>query len=363
MTRHHCRTIYTGVLLLLLLIFLASSLRTSRPQYIFDTHEHIQGLAQAEMLLAADETTGIQKTLLLPSPIETLTLNGNKSFTGYKENTDEIFRIAEKYPNRFIPLCTVSPMDPNAAEYLQECIKKGGKALKLYNGHSYYHEVFKLPLDTPRMKPIYAFAENNKIPVLYHINIINYGQELEKILKAYPNLVMSVPHYMVSSVELEKVAQLLDKYPNLYTDISFGSPEFMAAGFRRISQDPGKFAKFFNDYQDRILFGTDMVLTDNASKDQAYMEEVLTCYKNLLEERRFTCGAVSSYYEQALMDNKNSYNDCAPKEGGYCESLKKKTEIYQQRFEEITGLNGLGLSDSVLSKVYWENAVRFLEAN
>jgi predicted TIM-barrel fold metal-dependent hydrolase len=363
MARHRCRTIYTGVLLLLLLIFLVSSLRTTKPQYVFDTHEHIQGLAQAELLLAADDTTSIRKSFLLPSPIETLTLNGSKSFTGYKENTDEIFKIAEKYPDRFVPLCTVSPLDPNAAEYFQECVKRGGKVLKLYNGHSYYYDVFKQPLNSPRMNPIYTYAENNKIPILYHINVTNYGDQLEKVLEAHPKLVISVPHFMVSSVRLEKVTELLDKYPNLYTDISFGSPEFMAAGFRRISQDPGKFAKFFNDYKDRILFGTDMVLTDQPDKNQSYMEEIITCYKDLLEKRRFSCGAVSSFYEQALLDVKHSYEKCSPQKGDYCNSLKKKEEVFQQRFDDVTSLNGLGLSDSILSKVYWENAERFLEAN
>lgn len=363
MVRHRCRTIYTGVLLFLLLIFLVSSLKASKPSYVFDTHEHVQSLAQAEMLLEADKAAGIQKTFLLPTPIETLTLNGSKSFTGYKENTTELFKIAEKYPDHFIPLCTVSPADPSAAEYLADCVKKGGKALKLYNGHSYYHEVFGMALDSPRMMPIYSFAEKNRLPLLYHINIINFGTELENIMKAYPNLVISIPHFMVSSENLDRVTELLDKYPSMYTDISFGSPEFMAAGFRRISKEPGKYVEFFDEYQDRILFGTDMVLTDNASKDEAYMEEILTCYKDLLEKRRFSCGAVSSFYEQALMESKKSLENCEPKEGNYCLSLEKKVGVFQQRLDDVTGLNGLGLTDSILSKVYWQNAKRFLEAN
>lgn len=363
MVRHRCRTIYTGVLLVLLLIFLASSLRSSGNLLVFDTHEHIQGLAQAEMLLAADETTGIKKTFLVPSPIETLTLNGQKSFTEYKENTDEIFRIAAKYPDSFIPLCTVSPLDPNAAEYLADCLKKGGKVLKLYNGHSYYHDVFNMSLDAPRMMPIYSYAEENRIPVLYHINITNFGDELERVLKKYPNLVISVPHFMVSSADLVKVSRLMDKYPKMYTDISFGSPEYMAAGFRRISNEPGKFVKFINKYQDRVLFGTDMVLTDNAAKNQSYMEEVLTCYKDLLEKRRFSCNPVSSYYEDLLLNSKRTLDSCEPKNGSYCESQAKKTALYQQRLDDVTSLNGLGLSNSVLNKVYWENAQRFLENN
>jgi len=361
MPRHKCKTIYTGVLFLLLIIFLASSLKSSRPKYIYDVNEHIQSVTQADLLVAANNSEDIRKTILLPSSIETLTLNGNKSFTGYKENTDELFKIVDKYPDHFVAFCTVSPLDAEALPYLKSCIKKGGKGLMLYNGHTYYHDIFDQPLNSPSMAPIYAYAEKNRLPVTYHVNITNYGQELEEVLQTYPNLIVSVPHYMISSAQLSKVTQLLDKYPNLYTDTSFGALEYMAAGFRRISQDPGGFAKFFNDYQDRIMFGIDAVLTESTSQDQTAIEEIIGCYKDVLQSRRFTCGGVSSFYEQELLDAKNLHASCTSQAGADCEALKKKYALIQQKFDEVTGLNGLGLSDAVLSKVYWENAVRFLE--
>jgi predicted TIM-barrel fold metal-dependent hydrolase len=290
-------------------------------------------------------------------------LNGAKSFTGYRENVDSIFEIVEKYPDQFIPFCTVSPMDPDAAEYFKECIERGGKGLKLYNGHSYYYEIFSLPLDSPRMLSIYAYAERNKIPLLYHVNITKYGEELEEVLRKFPDLVVSVPHYMVSSIKLDKVTDLLDRYPNLYTDISFGSPEFMAAGFRRISKDIPKFANFINQYSDRVLFGSDMVLTGAEHKDQAYMEGVLTCYRDLLESKKFTCDYVSDYYRKALDEQKERYSSCEPKEGTYCQSLEPKIATIQERHEQTRLLNGLSLSDPVLRKIYETNPARFLKVN
>jgi hypothetical protein len=136
----------------------------------------------------------------------------------------------------------------------------------------------------------------------------------------------------------------------------------MAAGFRRISEEPGKFAKFFNDYQDRILFGADMVLTDDPARGQHYIEEMLTCYQELLEKRRFTCDRVTSFYEQKLTEAHGSYDNCMSKESEYCKGLQKKSLVYQQRLGEVENLNGLGLSDSVINKVYWENAARFMDA-
>ncbi|MFH0838077.1 MAG: amidohydrolase family protein, partial [Patescibacteria group bacterium] len=253
MKKHNCKGTYLiGSFIFIAIVWVACR-QNSFHSSIIDTHEHVELISKADLLLKADEANSIKKTILLASPIETLTLNGHKSFTKYRENTEEIFRIAEKYPNRFLPFCTVNPLDSDALEYLQSCFKRGGKGLKLYNGHSYYYAIFGIPLDSPRMEPIYAFAERNKIPVLYHINITNYGKELERVLDAHPDMVVSVPHFMVSSIELDKVAALLDKYPNLYTDVSFGSPEFMAAGFRRISKDPGKYRNFINRFKDRIL--------------------------------------------------------------------------------------------------------------
>jgi predicted TIM-barrel fold metal-dependent hydrolase len=363
MAKHDCKYILQVGLVALIVIIVASIALFSKPALTIDTHEHVESLTQAELLLAANESVQIDKTILIPSPIETLTLNGSKSFTGYRENTDEIFEIAEKHPDRFIPFCTVSPMDPDALEYLRSCVERGGKGLKLFNGHSYYYQIFGIPLDSPRMLPIYAYAERNELPILYHVNITKYGEELGRVLDKYPDLVVSVPHYMVSSIGIEKVAALLDKYPNLYTDASFGSPEFMAAGFRRISKNTKKYANFINSYQDRVLFGADMVLTNTKHKDQAFMEEVLTCYKDILEERRFTCEPVISYYETALAEHQDRYDKCKPTEGDYCQSLLKKVEAYQERLDQVTSLNGLGLSTPVLKKIYSKNPTRFLQAN
>jgi len=254
-------------------------------------------------------------------------------------------------------------MDSNALEIFQDCHQRGGKGLKLYNGHSYYYEIFGLPLDTLRMMPIYAYAERNHLPVLYHINLKKYGAELENILRKHPDLVVDIPHYMVSSIEIDKVKQILDKYPNLYTDISFGSPQFFAAGFRRISRNPEKYIDFFEEYPDRILFGTDMVLTETAKKDQEFMEKTLQCYKDILEKRHFTCEPVNRYYKEQADRQREAYENCEPKSGSFCQSKKEKMESYNRWYEETKVLNGLNLNSGILKKIYSENPERWLGAN
>ncbi len=330
---------------------------------IVDIHEHVENLNKAEILLKANKNTSIIKTVFLPSPEETLTLNGRQSFTKYKENFDSILEISNKYPNSFIPLCTVSPTDPNALEYFKECIQQGGKGLKLYNGHSYYYEIFNQPLNSSRMMPIYAFAERNHLPVLFHINISKYEDELRDILTKYPDLVVNIPHFMVSSIQIDRVKKLLDDFPNLYTDISFGSPEFLAAGLRRISNDTDKYRSFINEYSDRVLFGTDMVLTEIGHKDQNYMEQTLSCYRNILEKSDFECKRVSDYYLQQYEKEKGTYDKCQPKVGQFCEKAENKLNTAKERYEQTIMLNGLYLTKPVLKRIYEKNPERFLSAN
>ena len=330
---------------------------------IIDTHEHIQSVNKADILKIANDKTGVEKTVLLASPIETIKLNGNKSFTDYRNNVDEILRITKKYPDSFVPLCTLSPLDEDAVEYFKSCIKKGVKGLKLYNGHSYYYDVFKLPLDTPKMMEIYAIAEANHIPILYHINITKYGDELENILKEYPNLVISVPHFMVSSIKIEKTKRLLDLYPNLYTDISFGSTPFFAAGFRRISNNPQKYIDFINEYSDRILFGTDMVLSDVDFKNQKFMENTINCYRDILEKKTFKCNRVNEYYKKEADKNTFQFENCNPETQDNCDTKKEKMESYTRWYKETKKLNGLDLKEEMLQKIYQDNPLRFLSAN
>lgn len=357
---HNCKSTYFIGLVIGTMLVTGTALQAPVDFAIIDAHEHIESIQKAESLLAANEIAGIGKTVLLASPSETLTLNGRQSFTGYRENFDEIMRIVDQYPKNFIPFCTVNPLDTDALDYVRDCHAKGAVGLKLYNGHSYYYNIFNMPLDAPQMEPIYAYAEANKMPIIYHINITTYGDELSRVLSAHPNLVVSVPHFMVSSINLDLVEQMLDRFPNLYTDVSFGSPEFLAAGLRRISHNPSKYAAFVNKYFERILFGADMVVTDAEYKDQAFMEYSLQCYRDMLEQRRFQCSPAYSYYKAVLDGHKQRYDICQPIDSDYCVSVKQLVDLYEDRLAEVENLNGMNLSSSVLRNIYEKNALKFL---
>lgn len=343
----------------LILFFLLTSPAFSVTKRI-DTHEHIESLEKAHELVESMDRKGISQAVLVPSPIETITLNGNQTFTRYQENIDEIIRIHEAYPDRFIPFCTVSPIDPDALEIFEDCVRRGGRGLKLYNGHSFYYESFGVTLDSPRMRPLYAFAERNSVPLLFHVNIKKYGEELERVLVEFPDLRVSIPHFMVSSIQINEVKRMLDKYPNLYTDMSFGHDPFLAAGFRRINNKIEKYQTFFEEYPDRVLFGADMVLTHQERKDRTYVDTILQCYRDIIEKKRYKCSLVNEHYRQIAESNASQYENCRPKSGNFCKSKKEKSDSFGRWFEETKVLNGLNLNAEQQRLIYEENPERWL---
>jgi len=359
-TAHNCHPTYIIGLIIGTIFIAGNAFQASEGYSIIDTHEHIKSIEQAEALISSHESIDISKIIIVPTPEESLMLNGNQSFTKYHENTNLIFEIAEEHPNIFIPFCTINPLDEDALEYLTQCHERGGKGLRLYNGNSYYYNIFQMPLDAQQMLPIYAYAEVNNLPIQFHVNIREFENELRSVLDQFPNLVVSVPHYMISSIQLDKVANLLDTYPNLYTDISFGAPQFLAAGFRRINRNPTKFINFINNYSNRILFGGDIILTNNNQVDQTLIDQTLQCYKDLLEQKTFTCSPVIDYYTNTVNIYSDRYDECEPKEGNYCSDLKDKMNISMIRMEQVSELSGLNLNNSILKKIYEKNPLRFL---
>ncbi|MBI5421975.1 amidohydrolase family protein [Candidatus Peregrinibacteria bacterium] len=360
---HRTRVLALAIAILIGLALLFSFTRKAHSTIgVTDTHEHIQSLARAEDLLKAMDALGIERTVLIPSPIETLTMKGDGQFSNYRSNVDEILKIAATHPGRFVPFCTLSPKDSDALDYLRDCVKRGGKGLKLYNGHSLFYDGFGMPLDAPAMEPIYAYAEETRLPVLYHVNLDQYGVELEAVLRAHPHLIVSIPHFMVTG-SLGRAGRLLELYPNLYTDISFGFEPFMAAGFEKIGKDLAAFKRFILAHQDRILFGADMVLTDLERKDTPYMKTMLGCYKNLLEKGSFRCDAITQLLTTQYEKLHTQAEACKPQSGKFCAARLKTANEARKKAKDSEKLKGLNLPTETLELIYAKNAERFLASD
>jgi len=254
---------------------------------IINSHEHIQSIKEAEKFIEAMDKAGISKTFLVGSPRSTV--YGGEGFSDYDKNNQEILTIKAKYPDKFEVLCTIDPRDGQKLEKLKDCIKNGSKGLKLYNGHYalFYDELG--PLNRTEMDEVYDYSEKNNIPILFHVNVgkENLLEEFEAILKKYPNLVINCPHFCLSSIKLSRLKYLFDTYPNVYTDVSFGF--FVQAGLERISENTTKYAQLIEQYKDRLMFGTDMVVTSNKRKTVDWIYNLTICYRDMLEKKKYKC--------------------------------------------------------------------------
>jgi len=310
------------------------SVRDRRASFnIIDAQEHIQSLKNVPLILKYMKDCQIEKMILLGTPDYTFYLNLKYGFTGIDENNEEIIKISKEYPDNFIALCTIDPFDKDKLEKLKKYMAGGAKGLTLWNGHGFFHDHFlNLPLDDPGMMEIYKYCEEEKIPILYHINSSRpYFKQFEKILKTFPNLVVLAPHFVLTSRNLNFLTRLLDDYPNLYTDVSFGHPDFQVAGFERISNNIENFRKFVQKYRDRITFGTDIVITTHQSKSRTYLDNITLSYYDMLEKEEFTLPS---------------------------ELFKKMSSKSRKKVDSNKVYKGLHLDDETLRMIYHDNAER-----
>ena len=300
--------------------------------HIINAHEHVQSEENLPLLRKSMEDCQVEKMVLLGTSDFTFYLNPDYGFTGYDENNDFIVKMSREYPDEFAALVTMDPRNEDKMEKLKSYMADGAEGVKLYNGHGNFYDLFfKMPLDDPGMMEVYAYCEQENIPILYHINSGRFFNELEHILQEFPDMVLVVPHFMLLSSNLTRLTGLMQENPRLYTDISFGHPDFLVAGFKRISNNFVAFRKFITTYCDRITYGTDLVVTTYKAKNRAYIDDVHLAYMDLLEKEQFTLPA-SIYNMMSRDGRKNADPD----------------EVYQ----------GLNLNDEILKMIYHDNAER-----
>ncbi len=144
--------------------------------------------------------------------------------------------------------------------------------------------------------------------VLGHNGLI---ESLERAAEKHRKTIFIACHLANLDYDLTRLGQIFDRHPNLYADIS--------ARFAETAPIPRFVAQFFRKYPDRVLYGTDM----------AYNQRMFSTTFRILESND------EHFYERDLNFN----------------------------FDYHWPLNGFGLPDGVLKKVYRENALKaFSEA-
>lgn len=314
----------------------AASTAPLRDFKVANAHEHLMARQYLAKYLKAAENTGVVRTLMVASSDYTLKGAGNDPAKGNDENTRELIEAAKENPGKIVPFCTIHPSDPEKLVKIKQFVAEGAKGLKLYTGHGNFYTI---PLDDESMMPVYAFCEETALPICWHVNIVKYGQEFERVMQRFPKLIVIVPHFGVTFFRprdpmFQYFEKLMDTYPSLYTDTSFGTRDIMVAGLEAVSRDPEPFREFITKHTDRTLFGTDMVVTGNKEKTQEWIEAVLRACRDVLEKETYHC----------FMGARGS---------AYCKNPENFYGLYR----------GLALPDDILKKVYETNFERLFPSS
>lgn len=254
---------------------------------IVNIHESVEDDGDIAKLTAAMADVGIDRTVLHGIPYDLLHYRGQGmiSYSGLDENHAFIKEISKTDTSKFSFFCTVDPSDLNRMGAVQKCLEDGGLGVKIYTGYSYAHD---RPLNDQKLLKIYDMLNDLGGILMLPVNTSKYQDELESVLSAYPNMKVICPHYCLSSKNLPRVSDLLDRYPNLFVDTSFGRIEFMTDGFEEISNNNEEFREFFDKYQDRIMFATDTVITGYENKNRDWLGKLHYDYLAMLTADTFT---------------------------------------------------------------------------
>ncbi len=220
-----------------------------------DMHEHYRQGGDIDTFLEAAGSFGISKVVFVPT-------GSSPDNKGYEAHWESLIKLAkESYPDQVIPFATIDEADPQAAELFEQYVLEGAKGLKLLGGHP---EFYDEPLNSENMYKVYRVAAEYNVPVLLHASIINIPElkdQLDQVYSDFPEVTFIQAHYgstIMSGINLDQIAELLDKHPNLYIDLTMGG------GIKRyhkyLKQDLAKIKDFVLEYQDRILFGSDIIL-------------------------------------------------------------------------------------------------------
>jgi predicted TIM-barrel fold metal-dependent hydrolase len=181
-------------------------------------------------------------------------------------------------------------------------------------------EAFFLPIDRFNER----FEELNNHPDWsFHGRDYPSNQEIlearNSVFQRHPKTQFITLHFGNDAENLAYVSECMDRFPNMHVE--------MAARVGELGRQPRNARRFFDKYQDRIMFGTDAVPDGYETPQQVFGDQLYEIYYRFLETD-------DEYFDYAPAP--------VPPQGRW--------RIY-----------GLGLPEPILRKVYYENAARLLK--
>jgi predicted TIM-barrel fold metal-dependent hydrolase len=345
--------------------------KVPRPRYpVIDIHTHLSVTAKA------DNGVGIGEAMKYFAPVEALlplmdrkNIRVMVNLTGGagKGLVEAIRKFQQPYPERFVTFTepwwerTIQPgYSQFQADEIVRAHAAGARGLKILKTLGLYlrEGISKGPLvkiDDRRFDAMWETCGSLGMPVAIHVSdpeafflptdrfnerfeeLNNhpdwsfYGRDFpsnaellearNRVLARHPKTQFIVLHVGNNAENLPYVGECMDRFPNMHVELG--------ARIGELGRQPRMARKFFERYQERILFGTDAVPHGTDTPQQVFDDELYEIYYRFLETD-------DEYFDYAPAP--------VPPQGRW--------RIY-----------GLGLPDGILKKVYYENAAQLLRLN
>lgn len=220
---------------------------------VIDSHLHLGFLSNLNIPGASDNNI---ISLLKESGVKKAIVSHHADLSMPDYGKELLFQSLEKFTDFLYGLLV---FNPNFKDSSLDFIRKNYKREKIVGIkiHPSWHSCY--PTDI-RYKKFWAFAEERQIPVLTHSwnpDVPNKAQKFsdpfnfEEIIKRHPDLRLTLAHAGGRGDYLYKVIDLLEKYPNLYTDFAgdIFEPKLIETYVERLGSK-------------KLFFGTDMPWID-----------------------------------------------------------------------------------------------------
>jgi hypothetical protein len=301
---------------------------TPRPKVrgkVIDFHSHLLAARQAPVWFEAADHYGIDIFLTMMQLEEALSL--------YRDWGHRLLFIA-------VPSWQ-NPTDHPVDDYLRRLEAFYNLGSRMVKFHSAPESMLRRGwrLDSPQLKPVFEEAAARKMGIMTHVgdpdawyagrysDTAKYGtrqdhyQMWENVLQQYPTIPWVGAHMAGHPEDLVHLQALLDRYPNLSIDCS--ATKWVA---RCLSAQRDAARDFFIRNQDRIMFGSDQVSSDDRGFD--FYASRFWVQRKMWE---------TAYIGDSPITDADAPGDQSPL------------------------LRGLALPDGCLQKLYHDNAARYLQ--
>lgn len=257
--------------------------------YWIDCHTHLRGISNpSEALALVNAWHSFQWGHRL---------RRHAAVDGFPHNR-EIFAEAARQDDRFLWYCRMDPDQPDP-DHLRSCHEGGAIGLKLHNFRLISEAMDPNLVLSSEWQEVYQLAGTLGMPIIWHVTQRltdspytggcrdSYWKEgrpkgatysNEDLLQKFLEVVASHPETnFIGAHQLhlgpDRLTDLFNQYPNLYADTSIGC--FVAADDTMYPEDAARWRSFVIANDQRLLFGSDVVLTPESTSTELLRQHFL----------------------------------------------------------------------------------------